>query len=182
MDITKELKYFNLNDNYGINVIEDIEKQQKKLMEKMHLFTAISVAHEFEDTVATKFFERNGVYFFKLNFEFEYGMQGYLPNFEALNKSKIKIYEHYSNGQKTKETIFFNSIISKMIGINMNLVNRELKMEEIIFELKPGIGNQILNLFLTKELKAIYDCNKMQNDLENELEQTNKNINKRLKV
>ncbi len=178
MDITQELPNFNLANDYGSNIVEDIKRQQQELSKKLHIFSIVSFMNELEDKIGTKFFERNGIHFIKIMCEHEYDV-GYILSFESLNKSKITISPTYSNGGYTKEALFLRDIFNKIKGINYNFTTRELtRSSEIILSLEPGISEKILDLFLNEDLKKVYQYNKMKVDLP----ESTDNNSKKLKV
>jgi hypothetical protein len=185
MDIKKELEEISSSQNFGASIYNELKKQeeelinqQNELLKKMHLINIISAAHEIESLIENNFFDKNGVKFLEIITGTDYHNNKEVY-FDCLDKDK-EFAEHPSDDEDNN---YYPNLLSKIFKIeelNLELTNIKFKSDDNkTFELKVGVGEKILKLFLSKELKAIYDYNKMQVDVPN----NNNNENgKRLKI
>jgi hypothetical protein len=177
MDIKKELKQIILNGKVDDEVFadlarqnEELKKQQNELMKKEHLFKVISLANKLENAAKENFFIKDGVHW--VHIECPENQYGYGIHFWLLNKSEEMI-----DGVEKQEEFMEKSLL-EINNFNPDYANEEVTSGYYYIELTPGIKEHILNLFLSDELKKIYDYNKMQL----ELPRNNKTEAKRKKI
>jgi hypothetical protein len=164
MDIRKELKQIMLkgdvDDEVFANIArqhEELRKQQDELIKKEHLFKVISLANKLENAAKEEFFVKDGVYW--VHIECPENQYGYGIHFWLLDKS-----EGAMNGIDKQEAFMEKSLL-EINNFNPDFANEEVISGYYYIELVPGIKEHILNLFLSDELKKIYDYNKMQLEL-----------------
>jgi hypothetical protein len=168
MDITNDLKKILLNNKYGDEIVINIKKKQDELVIKLHLFKIISLSNKVEKAVNKNFFEGTNIKFIEM--ECLHDEDGLFINFSLSDKNHTLIASsHYP-----KQKIFFNSLFSHIKDLDVNLSNQILLKSYHILELKFGVGEKLLDLFLSEELKKIYDYNKMKIDLPNSNEKVKK--------
>lgn len=175
MDIKKELKQMDLELKSAEDIVEDIYaehreliRQQKELTKKEHLFKVISLANKMEESVQTDFFTKKGIKW--LYVECQENQYGYEVVSLLLDKSENVMHEE-------KQETFITNLFSKIESFDIKHANEEIENGYYHIELVTGIKDNILNLFLSNELKKLLDYNKMQIELPN-----NETSLKRMKI
>ena len=167
MDIKEHFKNI-MNGKNVDEVVEDINRQQEDLNKISHLFKSISLAKKIEKFLEDGRFKDDNIKY--LDFEYvTIGYKGNEINFWLVNEEESFIV----NGLRHLVRAAFSCIE----GFEDKYVNENFIHQEYRLEVKPGIGEQLLNLFLSYELKKIYEYNKMELDLP-----TNTNNIKKLKM
>lgn len=162
MDIKNELKEITLNSDSVNEVIKSIMDEQEKLEKKLHLFNIISLADKIEKFVEEGYFDNPKVISLNLVFDFQnyiYFSTGFFLKDEdnnILSMDDNKIYYE-------KPMLFFKEIFSDLGWFKVNFMSEDHEPKELILEI--GIKDKILDIFLSEELKSIYEYNKMQIDL-----------------
>ena len=172
MDIKEELKELMNDDKSANSLMAEINQEKVKLEKKLHIIQVVSITNRMEKAVEEKFFND----FDFINYEIRFYSLEFSVNYTLQNKGKRTPSKNIS----PEIVKFLDDLSSDIQSLNpkykndrLSNLNREHKLE-----LKPGIGEQMLELFLSKELKNIVDYNKMQL----ELPTNNDSISKKLKI
>jgi hypothetical protein len=189
MDIKKELEDFENSDDCGDKLIANIKIKEEEFKKKGYLFKIISFSKKLENLIKQDIFSSNGIKFIRIRFNSvnnAYNKQVYSVRYDFFNENRDIIscftYNDKHNRSLTKPAVSFNQLFDSCSlndGFSKNFVNSGIDdNDKYIFELKIGIAEEILQLFLSDELKAIYDYNKMQIDVPS----NNNENDKRLKI
>jgi hypothetical protein len=177
MDIKKELKQIlskgKVDDEVFVELSrqhEELRLQQIELLKKEHLFKVIALANKIENSVEGDFFSKDGIQW--LHIECPENQYGYGIHFWLLDKSE----ETMINVDEQEK--FIENLFSEIHNFNSDFANVEVISGYYYIELVPGIKEHILSLFLSDELKKIYEYNKMQIELPGK----NKNNSKKIKM
>jgi hypothetical protein len=170
MDIVKELAKVNSSKKFGEEVVNGLISEFKELQHKIYLFQIVVMANKIEDAVAKGIFSKTK--FIDIDIVIEDG-GSHRVVYDLLDKNKEFIEPYNKNGEDTKQAKLLNKLVDKIEGFSAEQINPKLN-ENIILELKLGIKEKIFDLFLSKELKSIYDYNQMQLELSNGQESNTK--------
>lgn len=170
MDIKADLEEIILNDRCGDEIVANMKKQQDELIIKVHLFNVISLSHKIKKAIEQNFFSSTDIKYFDM--ECLHDEEGLFIHFNLNDKNQKLLVSSCYPAQKQ----FLNSVFSQVKDLDINLCNKTL-LKYHILELDVGIEEKLLDMFLSEELKKIYDYNKMLIDLPNGNENS-----KRLKV
>jgi hypothetical protein len=180
MDMQKELKELIYGDDFGAEVINQVTEQQNELEKKMHILKAASLAYQIEALVATDFFSKDDMQYLQLNCDYDQDNGRHMVEFHLADENNaimVGYYDHQFNEQA--EVLY--QIFGNLDNFNFDLANSQLKYGSANLELKPGIKEEILTLFLDSELKKIYNTTKVQveyNQMNAELPINNTNTKK----
>jgi hypothetical protein len=170
MEISKELKDIALKEKSVNGILKEIRIQREEIYKKEHIFKALAVTTLIEEMIENGQFEEHGVKTIKISYHYDknsdfntmnfylYGIDN--KGFSKYNRSGKAEDEPLEPVKKLKEVfdrfhIFYTNEICEDF----------MPDEENIFDLKPGVGDNILNMLLSKELKAILQYSHLRNDL-----------------
>lgn len=165
MDITKELEQMATNDKSADDIISDIDrqyedlvKQQHALVKRQHIFRVMSLASKMEEAVEQGFFNIESLHLLELEcHETEYG---YDVAFWLINKDGESI-----SSKIPEQNEFILHSFYKIMNFHGPFAQENFASGPHRIEIKTGIGEELLNLFLSDELRKILEYNKMQLDL-----------------
>ncbi len=166
MDITKDLRRVMANDSSPNQIIDEIHKQQNELRLKAHLFKVLSLHKAIEETINDNTFKNTGIEFIHLEFLYDIDKdehKGFTVNY-SLHDINNNIIPRFKVSQTNG---LFRKAFFEIKNVDINLTNSEELEKYHMFEVKPGLGDKLIDLFLNKELKTILEYNKMQISLEN---------------
>jgi hypothetical protein len=169
MDIREELKDLLYENKSAHDLRNEIIQEKVQIEKKLQIIQAISLAQKMEKAVKENLFSN----FSLINFEIRFYSLTLSVKYSLKSKGKKNI---------TPELIEFLDEISHDIELLYAKYRNEKKLSNLNpehkLELKPGIGEKMLELFLAKELKTIVDYNKIQLELPN----NNDSASKKLKI
>jgi len=181
MDITKELKEIDLNNENINKFVKDIEFQQHELLKKAHLLKVVNFANEVEKLIKTNIFFDYNIYFFEAYWDRPIGSSNIKLSFLIQDKSKKRMNVIDESNLLIKPFAKISGLVDQLNWFKPEFIKQsalELTLEDIIIEIKPGIKDKILDILLSNELKSILNYNKMQN----ELVTSHLNIDKKFKM
>jgi hypothetical protein len=183
MDIKKELKNFETANDYGSILVNEMKNQTEELNKKIYLFKVLSLAKKLEEKVNTDFFKNEGIQFIQLVVDrHETKIDYYKMMIGTLDKNKELIPPSNNQGIYNEPTLWLMAILKELLEegkLDKKIMNHNsIHQYGSILELKPGIHQEILDLFLSKELKNTYEYNK----IDSELSTNNENNTKKMKV
>jgi hypothetical protein len=158
VDIKEELKAIISNSRDTDDLVADIENQKFELLKKSHLLKTISFANKIENFVKNDVFVEKSIGFIELEYLYADLSAGQIT-FDLLTKDGQYIVINAHDHSLVKEAL------SHIIGFNDEFVNNDFAGDSYKLELKNGVGQEIMDLFLSDELKKIYDYSKMQLEL-----------------
>lgn len=182
MDIVKELKEFKSDKNCLDKLIDDIAMQQNELAKKSHLLKAIGVSSLIEDAVSEDFFKNAEVKNIQICLGHQYddstGDYEYRLIFALVDSNNVVIPRGKLPANSEQLQRFFHAIFYAIKDLSIDSYSEKLKdNSKHTLELKPGIKEEVLDLFLCEELKKTYEYSHMQLNLhDNELQ------NRRFKI
>jgi len=174
MDIKKELAQLNSSKNFGEDIVDDLASQLKEFKDKVHLFNVIFIANKIEDAVINGFFINEK--YLNLDLMIQQGFN-YNIMCDLLDEDRGLILDYTNINSNTKQTEFIQNLFNKINGFSSEDINSEFD-KDVELELKLGIKDKIIDLLLSKELKATLEYNKMGM----ELPKTPKNKSKNIKM
>jgi len=170
MDIKAELKEIILHGADADNLVKDIAIQQEELLKKSHLLKVISFSNKMEKFVAENVFVDSDIGYLELE-----------SLYNASDNAEIEISflsEHkkdYIGDKKLRYLI--KGALKDIQNCSKEFLHESFNNKNYILDLKLGIGNKILEIFLSDQLKKVYDYSKMQAELSE-----NNNQEKKLKI
>jgi hypothetical protein len=170
MDIKKELKQIISEGKNPDDCVADIENQKLELLKKSHLLKTISLANKIEGFVRNDAFTEKQIGFLELEYFYGDLSAGQIDFTLLTNDGQFMIVNAYDRA-------LVREALSHIKGFEDKFVNDDFAGKEHRLELKPGIGKEIISLFLSDELKKIYEYSKMQAEIPE-----NDNHSKRLKM
>jgi hypothetical protein len=178
MDMKKELAALNISDNFGADIIKQVILQEQELAKKFHILKVTSFANQIEAIVNTDLFIKDDIKFLEIIYEADdHNGATDILIFELIDKDGETVAGYY-DAEDNRQAKIVHDIFEELHGTNLNLINPKLKKSDIRLELKPGIKENIMDALLNKNLKTIYDYN----NIENIIEDSNKNTSKKLKI
>lgn len=177
MDIRKELEQLKYNGKSADDIVEDMNqqyddlvKQQHELLKRQHVFRVMALANTMENAVKKGFFNIENLQWLEVEcHETEYG---YDVAFWLMDKDN----EFISNKVLEQNEFILNSF-NKIMNFNGDFAHKDFACGPYKMEIKTGIGEVLLNLFLSDELKKVLEYNKMQLELP-----SNESNTKRIKI
>lgn len=160
MDIQKELKELIYDKKSVYDLRDEINQEKIKLEKQMHLILALSISEKMEKAVNQNLFRD----FSFINYEIRF----YSLKLSVKYSLKGKGNKKYKTNISQELTEFLDEIALDMDLLDAKYRNQDKLSNsnpEHILELKPGIGQEMLELFLSKELKTVLEYNKMQIEL-----------------
>lgn len=170
MDIKNELEEIMINDKNADDLVENINNQRNELLKKAHLLKVISCCQKLEKFIDKIPLLGKDIGFLDLEYIYT-GASGGKIDFSLTTKDQLYAIVNLNI------TDIVKNAIEPIDGFPMEFVNDRFIGIDYSLELKAGISEQILDLFLSDELKKVYDYSLMQIELSH-----NDNNNKRLKV
>jgi hypothetical protein len=183
MDIKKELEKFESANDYGSKLVNEMKTQVEELNKKVYLFKALTLAKKLEEKVNTDFFKNEEMKFIQLIVDrHETKTEHYKMMIGILDKNKELIVPTNDQGVNNNQTVWLMKVLKELLEdgkLDNKFMNKEaINKHGSILELKSGIYQDILDLFLSKELKNTYEYNKMQT----EIPENNESNPKKMKV
>ncbi len=167
MDIKEEFKNI-INGKNADKVVEEIAIEQENLAKMSHLFKSISLANKIEKILEEGRFQEQNLKHLAIEYKIR-GIEGGEIEFWILNEDGGFIVNALRHEVK--------QAFSCINGFDYRFVSENFFHKEYKLDLKIGIGEELLNLLLSDELKKVYEYHKM------ELELPNSNItDKKLKI
>lgn len=175
MDIKKEISEI-ISDNNSVNtVIDKILEEKEQLDKKIHIFKVIDLGNKIEKAIESGLFKKPKVV--SINLCLAYQNSEYFETLFSVENNDGDSISLYDNRLYYEKTInFFEEIFIQMGTFRTAFTNGETEHNKI--KLTKGIKEKILNVFLSEELRKIYDYNLMDLELDN----SNEKNNKRLKI
>lgn len=164
MDIRKELENISQDNYYVTTVFNDIEKQEKELRKKKHLFKVINLVNIVNEMTNSNFFRDNGIITLKMNISYDY-YDGHRVDFSLNDKNDQEVMFELHTVEANKKLNLWTAVHALNRFEEENVMQGLPDGFEKTFKLKPGIGNEFLDIFLSNELKSVLEFNKMQNSL-----------------
>jgi hypothetical protein len=175
MDIRKELKKLNYNTKSIKDIVDDINfqhrelvKQQQELNKKKYLIQLIDIANKMEEAIEDlKFLVIQDLEWLEIScIESEYGHK---VVFWLIDKDG-----EYISKKVPEQENFVKMLFEKIEDFNADFINEKNLCGECKLELKCGIGEKLLNFFLSDELRKVLDYNKINLELPNNNEPNKK--------
>jgi hypothetical protein len=167
MDISEELKQIATNDKSADDIVtdinqqyEDLVKQQHELVKRQHIFRVMSLARRMEEAVEQGFFNIKNLHL--LEVECHETEHGYDTAFWLIDKDG-----EFISSKIPEQNKFILYSFDKITNFNGDFAQEDFMCGSHKIEIKPGIGEKLMNLFLSEELMKILEYNKMQLDLPN---------------
>ena len=180
MDIEKEFKQFNSASEGNKEVVYDLYKQKTEIEKKIHIFHVLGFSKQMAEFVNSnsELFQSLNVSAISFKHYRDYESGGNNVRFELLDLQNQVIED--SNEQQLEIWGKCMDILSGngLLGVDDEFMNKEFK--ENVWtpvSLLNNPENQLLELFLNKDLKSVLDFHMMQNDLP-----SNNESGKKLKV
>lgn len=165
MDLIKELKLAEEKSN-AEKVIDDLYDQQCEISQKIHILRVNELAKDVLAFVRSELLKSDEVkgihlYFYQDNNDSD---NRFFFHFEDANEDRLsdKLEKKYFGVRKKFQKLFDSFGFVNLANINEEFSNQQwcdIKLDE-------NIDKAILDLFLSKELKAVLDFSKMQIALE----------------
>jgi hypothetical protein len=172
MDIIKELKEFEFSADFGDSLIQELKVKEEEARKKRYLIRVISLAKRLESLISTNFFRNAGIEFIRFELDLiprRVGEPVYTFNSEFFDKDRNIISSYVKEGVITDEAHCLRGIYNKFIlpeGLPADLVSSKIQDSlKHFLELNSEFREQILDLFLSDELKKVYDYSKMNMEL-----------------
>jgi hypothetical protein len=162
MDIKKELKEIENNPDCLEHSIKRVLLEQEELKKKLHLIKVIGLSNKIEKAVKDGHFKKPEIVAIQLVFEY-YNDENYKIDFYLKTKENEYISEFSGEEAYNKQIRFLKKLLKDTGPFEINFMNRSKSRRDI--ELKVGVKDNFLKIFLSKELRKIYDYNKMDLDL-----------------
>ncbi len=158
MDIREDLEDFIANNGFDDSFIEEQIK-------KLHLFKILSISNKLEQKVKTDFFSKDNIKFLKIYLHDDDRRENhYLIGFNLFNDNEL--VRNFSDKKFVEKHDYFISLLKDQIegsgSLSDKLINIDIKDNPKYLALKPGIGEKLIDILLSKELKSILDYNKLQ--------------------
>ena len=165
MDIRKELKQIAENNKSADDVVvdisqqyEDLVKQQYELVKRQYIFRVMSLASGIEEAVQQGFFNIKNLQW--LEIECHETEHGYGTAFWLMDKDG-----EFISSKIPEQSGFILHSFDKIMNFHGDFAQENFASGPHKIEIKTGIGEKLLNLFLSDELRKILEYNKMQLDL-----------------
>jgi hypothetical protein len=173
MDIENELKEIIYNHKTNDDVVIELENEIANLMKKSYLFKVIAAAEKIENIISDDFIKNNEIksLIVQCPYSAYYSIHLSLPNKRNTRMAQAK------KDNIVKLIKMLGEHINDLTYIDPSWTNLNQYTHENTIDLKPGIGKQIFNLLLSKELISLYEYTKMQIELPN-----NGNKKKEIKI
>ncbi len=183
MDLIKELEKMEKGNLSLHEIRQEIEEQQLQLEKKAYIFKVLSIAKDVEDYIKTESFPSKDIA----------GIE--LDSYESENEVSIAFSFFRNDGETIYHDLMkkeypeilqrFREIFNgpafanlKDLSVKNEFLNKEfVQSGSQEFDLNEGVGEEIIDVLLSKELKSMLDYSKMQLSLDNKSEK-----NKKLKV
>jgi hypothetical protein len=174
MDIIKELKEFEFSADFGDGLIQELKVKEEEARKKRYLIRVMSITKKFENLMSTDFFKNAGIEFIRFELDLiprRVGDKVYTFNSEFFDKDRniISSYIDKEQGIITNEAGCVNKLFQTFIlheGLPPDLVSSEIyDGSKHTLDLKADVNEEMLKLFLSQELKQIYDYSKMNMEL-----------------
>jgi hypothetical protein len=171
MDIKKELMELSSSDNFGDKILENMEYEKQEFNKKLYLVQMLSTAKKLDRIIEVGVFQNNDIDSFRVNV------------FGTTLKKKFHKIMFNCTGEDfitdSHEREFFNiklkEVFNNIEEIDLSLVSEKMiNKPEFYLDLEQGIGQKILDLFLSDELKKVLEYNNMQLELPSNNEINNK--------
>jgi hypothetical protein len=182
MNIIKELHEFKSDKDCLDKLIDDIAIQQNELAKKSHLLKAIGISSLIEDAVLEDFFKNAEIKKIQICLGHQYddstGDYEYRLTFTLVDSNNTVIPRGKIPINSEQLQKFFHTVFYAMKDLSIDSYCEKLRdNSKYYLELKPGVGEKILDLFLCDELKKVYEYSNMQIGLHE-----SESHNKRFKV
>jgi hypothetical protein len=180
MDIEKEFKQFNSTSEGNREVVYDLYKQKTEIEKKIHIFNVLSFSKQMAEFVKgnIEVFQSQNVSAITMKHYRDYESGGNNVRFELLD-SNNQVIEEADEQQleiwgKCMELLSGNGLL----GVDEEFINKDFKADVWVpVLLSSKIENELLELFLNKDLKSVLEFHMMQTDLP-----SNNESGKKLKV
>jgi hypothetical protein len=167
MDINTELFDISENQKTPKEIIKELREKEAETAKKIHIFSVVDLINSIEEEmVKGKIFEKYGIDKIVLKYKYDTDADVNLLGFECYhsNGNKISAYDDRAKIQPSHDMLW--RILRDFDDFTAGYVNQDfLKNKNAILNANEGIGEEIANILLTRELKAILDHGKLQNDL-----------------
>jgi hypothetical protein len=164
MDIIKELKNLKTDKN-GLNqIIQNIEFEKEELNKKLYLLIVINLAERLEEFISTDLFKSSKISYIEIIPSFDnFNEKNFYINSRFLKEDKTAFQGKILNDDRILENL--HTMFKEVSEVSFNLVNPKVIKNDQILKFELGIGEKILDIFLSDDLKAIYQYNQMQIEL-----------------
>jgi hypothetical protein len=183
MDIKRELEDFEASTDYGDGLIQYLKIKEEELKKTRYLLRVISLAKRLESLISTNFFRNAEIEFIRIELDLiprRVGEPVYTFNSEFFDKDRNIISSYVKEGVITDEAHCLRGIYNKFIlpeGLPADLVSSKIQDSlKHFLELNSEFREQILDLFLSDELKKVYEYNKMNIELPVSSEDSSKKL------
>jgi len=176
MDITKDLKRVMTKNASANEIVDDICNLQDELRLKAHIFKVLSLANKIDESINENALKNTNIKLISLEFLHEIDdddRRGFIVNysFHDVNNNLIPRFKISDlNASFTKAFL-------EIKNVDINLTNKKELEKFHMLEVNETLSDKLLDLFLDKNLKTIFEYNKMQLSLED----SNSNKSKKTK-
>lgn len=182
MEISKELASIFLKEKTVQDVLKDIELQRENIHKKEHIFKAIAIADALENMIDSGLFEQYDIQKIKMSHYYDTSVEINTMNFYLYGQDNKGFSKYNRSGKLEDEPVEPVKKLKKVFDdfhlFHTKEISEDFREEdEKILEIKKGIGDEILNLLLSSELKSILSYSKLKNNLPDGKED-GKSINK----
>jgi hypothetical protein len=159
MNITEELKQLLSNHDFGERIIEEFKTQQKELVKKIHILNIVSIANKLEDKVATDFFKKVELESFEPELHGEKMHKGYGVMAILFHKNKQRNFRGFKRPgyiaiDITEQEQFIDELFRDARDLKPEFLGSLLGKPAHLY-LKPGVKQDFLDFFLSKELHSL---------------------------
>jgi len=164
----------NNSKNLMINqtILDYIGSMQDSSVERKHLYKICNFAYRLEDKIAIDFFKKGGVDSIDIMCQYEFH-DGYVLYFDIIDKEGKIMNKLDYRLKKLEQVKIIDSLVLDLKVFEKKFTNFK---ENICYplNLKLGISEEVLDLFLSKDLRTIFDYDIMQLELSSENNKTKK--------
>ncbi len=153
-------------------LFEHIKSLSDGSLENEHLYKVSAFAYELEGKVSTDFFEKAKVDSIEIMCQYEF-YDGYVLYFDIINKEGQIMNKLDFMLQKLEQVSYVEGLVAELKGFEKKFTSFR---ENICYplNLKPGISQEILEVFFSKELKTLFDYNMIKSELPKNQEKSKK--------
>jgi hypothetical protein len=171
MNIKDDLEKLMTSNDFGDDVIKQVIIEQDEATKKLQILKVVAFADRMENVVSTDLFTKDGIEVMRVNSDYDDNQNRHIAEFHLVNQDEEVVASSYDYYDHEQAKVLY-SIFKTLHGFDFDLATEKLQLTTVSLDLKPGIKKEILNFFLNKDLKYIYDCsmkeieyNKMNSEL-----------------
>ncbi len=175
MDISKELELIEKKQVMHDSIIEEMMQKQLEIIKKIHLIKTLSVVDVIENMLRLNIFQEYNIDNIKIEFEYNYSNENPEIKYYLYNYGGEEIDNFNSSSNPIVPVEMLNSAFEKFGGFRMDNVSKEFRTQGVSWLIvEEGMGQKILNLLLSDELKISLQYSKLKVNFNSDFEIDNK--------